>query len=68
MAINNWQTAPLWELLVPLVVVRISFVLLPVSFHGLWQDVEQEVAQLLELHRDSTRGDPYLFIELRFRS
>jgi hypothetical protein len=58
MAINNWQPAPLWVLLVPLIIVRISSVLSSLSFHGLRQDVEQEVVQLLELHGDSTRGSP----------
>jgi hypothetical protein len=58
MAIDNWQPTPLWVLLVLLVVIRISFVLSPLSFHGLWQDVEREIAQLLELHWDSTPGGP----------
>jgi hypothetical protein len=44
MAIDNWQPTPLWVLLVLLVVIRISFVLSPLSFHGLWQDVEREIA------------------------
>jgi hypothetical protein len=43
MAIDNW---------------RISLVLLLLSLHGLQQDVEREVAQLLELHWDSTLGGP----------
>jgi hypothetical protein len=58
MVINNWQPAPLWVLLVLLVVVRISFLSLRRPLFELWQDVKQEVAQLLELRGDSTRGGP----------
>jgi hypothetical protein len=58
MAIDNWEPAPLWLLLVLLVVVRIFFVLSPPSFHGLGQDVKREVAQLLEPHWDSTCSRP----------
>jgi hypothetical protein len=62
MAVNHWQPAPLWVLLVPVLVVRTSFVLSPPSLHGLGQDVEREVLQLLEPH-----GEPHMFVELCFR-
>jgi hypothetical protein len=54
---DNWQPAPLWVLLVPLVVVRISFGLTAV-LSWTWQDVKREVVLLLESHGDSTPGGP----------
>jgi hypothetical protein len=68
MAINNWQAAPLWVLLVPLVVVRISFVLSPCPFMYLGKMLNERLRSCLNFTGTPHVAVRYVFVELLFRS